>query len=62
MTANATIVQAMADIQAITPSITAMITDILNLMLAPPLVIFLGVAFVYAAFRIGLGVYEVMRR
>lgn len=62
MTANATIVQAMADIQAITPSITAMISDILNLMLQPPLVIFLGVAFVYAAFRIGLGVYETMRR
>jgi hypothetical protein len=62
MSANATITQAMADIGAITPSITSMIGDILNLMLQPPLVIFLGVAFVYAAFRIGLGVYETMRR
>jgi hypothetical protein len=62
MTANATIVQALADISAITPSITAMISDVLNLLLEPPLVIFLAVAFVYSAFRIGLGIYESMRR
>ena len=62
MTANATIVQALADISAITPSVTAMITDVLNLMLQPPLVIFLAIAFVYAAFRIGLGIYTTMRQ
>jgi hypothetical protein len=61
MTANATITQALADIAAITPSVTAMITDLLNLLLQPPLVIFLACAFVYAAFRIGLGIYEVLR-
>jgi len=61
MTANATITQALADIAAITPTVTAMITDVLNLMLQPPLVIFLAIAFVYAAFRIGLGIYETMR-
>ena len=60
MTANATIVQAMADVAAITPSITSMVSDLLNLMLQPPLVIFLAIAFVYAAFRVGIGIYQTM--
>ena len=62
MSANATIVQALADIGAVTPTVTAMISDVLNLMLQPPLVIFLAIAFVYAAFRIGLGIYSTMKQ
>jgi hypothetical protein len=61
MAANATIVQALEDISAVTPSVVSMVTDILNLMLQPPLVIFLAIAFVYAAFRIGLGIYTTVR-
>jgi len=59
--ANASITQFVADVAEITPSLTSTMTQILGLLLVPPLVIFVAVAFFYAGVRIGMSLWRKLR-
>lgn len=61
MSANASVTQFVADVAEITPSITSTMTTVLQLLLQPPLVIFVAVAFVYAGVRIGMSLWRKLR-
>lgn len=62
MVANATVLQFVEDLGAMTPVIVAMIQQVLSLLLAPPLVIFTSIAVIYAGFRIGMRLWHSLSR
>jgi predicted Co/Zn/Cd cation transporter (cation efflux family) len=62
MSASANVTQFLADSAEITPVIVNTIGIVLNLLLQPPLVIFVGVMFVYAGVRIGMSIWNRLRK
>ena len=61
MSASANVTQFVADVAEITPSITTTMTSVLNMLLQPPLVIFVAVSFIYAGVRIGMSMWRKLR-
>jgi len=61
MGADANVTQFLADVAEISPVIVTTATTVLGLLLEPPLVIFVGVAFVYAGARIGMSLWRRLR-
>jgi hypothetical protein len=58
MPASANVTQFIADMAEVSPAIFTMIGQVLNLLLAPPLVIFTAIAVIYAGVRIGMGLWK----
>ena len=61
MTADADVTAFLANVAEISPVIVTTATTVLGLLLKPPLVIFVGVAFVYAGARIGMSLWRKLR-
>lgn len=61
MTADADVTAFLANVAEISPVIVTTATTVLGLLLKPPLVIFVGVAFVYSGARIGMSLWRKLR-
>jgi len=61
MSADADVTAFLANVAEISPVIVTTATTVLGLLLKPPLVIFVGVAFVYAGARIGMSLWRKLR-
>jgi hypothetical protein len=61
MAADANVTAFLANVAEISPVIVTTATTVLGLLLTPPLVIFVGVAFVYAGARIGMSLWRKLR-
>jgi hypothetical protein len=61
MAADANVTAFLANVAEISPVIVTTATTVLGLLLNPPLVIFVGVAFVYAGARIGMSLWRKLR-
>jgi len=63
MTAASEIIQFVADVGEVGPSLVTQISGVLSLILASPiLVIMLSITFVVIGYRIGMNIYRRMRR
>jgi hypothetical protein len=61
MAADADVTAFLADVAEVSPVIVTTATTVLGLLLEPPLVIFVAVAFVYAGARIGMSLWRKLR-
>jgi hypothetical protein len=61
MAADANVTAFVANVAEISPSIVTTATNVLGLLLEPPLVIFVGVAFVFAGAKLGMLIWRKLR-
>lgn len=62
MAANASIVQFVEDTNSVIPAIIDGAREVLSMLMEPPLVIFTAAALLYIGFRLGIRIYQSVKR